>query len=1096
MIKHWSLTVLFSVICSFIYARPLSEQTYPRWLDDAVIYHVYPSSFMDSDGDGYGDLEGIRSRLYYIKDVGFNTIWISPIFCSEFEDGGYDITDFYNVDPRFGTNEDLVRLLNDAHSMGIRICLDLVAGHTSDKHPWFRSSAYDGPRGRYADYYIWTNGKEVLPPKPNTGGWVDNDYPRNGYYMKNYYDIQPSLNYGYLSPDPTRPWEQSYDDSGPRAVRQELKNIISFWCDKGVDGFRCDLAWSLVKGDDKEFTGVRKLWDEIFMWTEEKYPEVVFLSEWSSPIEAISCGFDIDIIRHNGCGKTMYRDLMHNTKRNIDKETGEYPPKKCWFDKAGEGRFDTFVLPYTDMYQVTKGHGFPCMPTSSHDTWRMNRNQRSSVSELKTAMTFFLTMPWVPIIYYGEEIGMRSMDGVPFVEGSRDRSAQRTPMQWTNGKNAGFSTCSRDNLYLPIDSSANYPNVQSQIGDKSSLLNYTKGLISLRKTIPALGNTGEWRMLSDPYEPYPVVYERSFDEDSYLVVLNPSNKKKKITLDLLSCEIKVIYGDCHALTSRKVRTGIRLKIDGTSAVVCRILPHRSGLSFRKNGIKTALSALDDTLAKIDVFRQEYDEQLRETTMKYLNAPSDSLKWEVSRELYWKYYHYQLDSAYAYMTRMKSLATTPEQEFYSTMMDCRIYSRAVDSQRAMSIFYGMADVAKRDSKMANIWYSAGYSMYNHMLKYNSEKDMHISVTDSLLLYQRKYLSTLDPSSLSYRQTLAHYNKSIGRLNEARIQYMSIFEDKRTSHQTKAVAAYNIASIYKDLKDVNNRVNWLVKAAIEDLQAPTRDYLSLYELVQILYEYDKVDLALKYISYNLSDAVDGGFTFRVPDAGKAHVTIAAVSTKIANKHYFLMTGTICVISILVLVIIGFFLYSLRQNRRLKASRKIILSMNKELKHANKDLQKVNIELTDANKIKDNYVFRYMEMSIYYLNKLVEDRHQLRILAKTNGMDEMMKILRSPSDIYNEYDNFYKTFDETFLGIYPDFVAKVNVLLKPEARFEGLPSLTLTKELRILAAIRLGIRQSRNIAIFLNCPVGTVYTYRTNLRNASICSKDEFEKKIMNI
>lgn len=569
--KTLKLSIISALLClcTSLSAITFPEHSYPKWLDEAVIYHIYPSSFMDSNGDGYGDLEGIRSKLDYIQETGFNTIWISPVFCSEFEDGGYDITDFYKIDPRFGTNSDLVKLVDEAHSKGLRICLDLVAGHTSDKHHWFQESAQGDPNGHYSDYYIWTKGKEQTPPKPERGGWVDNDYPRDGYYLMNYYDIQPALNYGYYKPNPDHTWEQSYDAPGPKAVRNELKNIISFWFDKGVDGFRCDLAWSLVKGDDEEFNGVRKLWNEIFTWQSETYPDTIFLSEWSSPIESIACGFDIDIIRHNGCGKTMYRDLVHNTSRNPNKKTGKYTPKDCWFDKSGNGQFSSFVVPFIEMYKTTKGHGYPCMPTSSHDTWRLNRNQRSTPEELKVAMTFFLTMPWVPIVYYGEEIGMRSMDGLPSIEGSRDRSAQRSPMQWGEGPTASFSTCDPSQLYLPIDPNPERPTVERQLSDPQSLLNYVKDLLVLRSSIPALANSSDWRMISDVHSAYPVVYERSSPESKYLVILNPRADKATCTIDY-NAKLKVIFGNAKALKTRKTREGLKLSIDGVSAVICSI----------------------------------------------------------------------------------------------------------------------------------------------------------------------------------------------------------------------------------------------------------------------------------------------------------------------------------------------------------------------------------------------------------------------------------------------------------------------------------------------------------------------------------------------
>ena len=545
-------------------------QTCPKWLDNAAIYHIYPSSFKDSDGDGYGDLEGIRSKLDYVKTLGFNTIWISPVFCSMFEDGGYDITDYYKVDPRFGTNSDLEKLVAEAHSKGLRICLDLVAGHTSDKHPWFVESANGDRNGHFSDYYIWMEDKDGRPRDSEKKKWVDSDYPRGVRYMKNYYDVQPALNYGYLSPDPSRPWEQSYDAPGPRAVRQELKNIIAFWFDKGVDGFRCDLAWSLVKGDDEEFHGVRKLWDEIFSWTSENYPDRIFLSEWSSPVESISCGFDIDIIRHNGCGKTMYRDLVYNTRRNADPSTGIYPPDDCWFDKAGKGKISSFVIPFTEMYHKTLGQGFPCMPTSSHDTWRMNRNQRSDPEELKTMMTFFLTMPWVPIVYYGEEIGMRSMDGVPAVEGSRDRSAERTPMQWGAGPTAGFSTCAPEKLYLPIDPSPTRPTVENEINDAGSMYSWTKGLLALRASIPALGNTGAWKFVSDPDQPYPAVYERSANGEKYLVVINPRAEKAKCTITGYDGMESVVWGAPENISMKSSGQGLVITVKGVSSVICKM----------------------------------------------------------------------------------------------------------------------------------------------------------------------------------------------------------------------------------------------------------------------------------------------------------------------------------------------------------------------------------------------------------------------------------------------------------------------------------------------------------------------------------------------
>ena len=240
-IMKWIILVSLFLVGGMVKAQHL-----PQWLEKAVVYQIYPASFKDSDGDGIGDLKGIESQLDYIKSIGVNTIWISPGFSSEFFDGGYDVTDFYSVDKRYGTNSQLVSLVQKIHEKGMKIFMDLVAGHTSDKHPWFLQSKQADKNLQYSDYFIWTPTKAEKPKQ-----FVATDCERDGNYMKNFFDCQPALNYGYANPNPEHPWEQSVDAPGPQAVRRELKNIISFWMDKGMDGFRVDMAYSLIKNDPK-----------------------------------------------------------------------------------------------------------------------------------------------------------------------------------------------------------------------------------------------------------------------------------------------------------------------------------------------------------------------------------------------------------------------------------------------------------------------------------------------------------------------------------------------------------------------------------------------------------------------------------------------------------------------------------------------------------------------------------------------------------------------------------------------------------------------------------------------------------------------------
>ena len=523
----------------------LSAKEQPSWLKSAAIYHIYPSTYMDSNGDGIGDLEGIRSKLDYIKSVGFNCIWLSPCFESAWEDGGYDITDFYKVDPRFGTNDDLKRLLDEAHSKGIKVLLDLVAGHTSDKHPWFKSSS-QAERNKYSDYYIWTNGKPAKKPGPK---FVDNNHPRNGYYIRNFFEIQPALNYGYYSPKANHEWEQGYDDEGPKAVRGELKRIIAYWCDMGADGFRVDMAKSLVKSDTKNRDGVRRLWNEIFEWYNKAYPENIMLSEWSDPEQSLSAGFNIDLLIHNGIGGKVYRPLVCET-------TDKMVPTTCYFNREGKGEIADAMKVYTDIYNTYRRlGGHASMPTCSHDIWRLTRMNRSTAEEQKVAITLFLTLPTPPIVYYGEEIGMRNLEYAPPKEGShssRNRSVCRTPMQWSEALNAGFSTVADPSkLYLPIDNARPFPNVDSQQGDPHSVLSYVKGLLSLRAATPALGVEGEWQYVGDVENPYPMIYSRTLGSERYVVVFNPSGRTVEGTIKPLGKRAKWVYGNDTRLAKCK-----------------------------------------------------------------------------------------------------------------------------------------------------------------------------------------------------------------------------------------------------------------------------------------------------------------------------------------------------------------------------------------------------------------------------------------------------------------------------------------------------------------------------------------------------------------
>ena len=226
----------------------------PKWLQDAVFYEIYPQSFYDSNGDGIGDIQGIIQKLDYITELGCNAIWLNPVYDSPFMDAGYDVRDYKKVAPRYGTNEDLVQLFSEAHSRGIKILLDLVPGHTSDTHPWFQE-AKKAAESEYSNRYIFTKTVWDAPPEYRMMCGI---CERNGNYMVNYFSSQPALNYGFDKI--THPeWQLPCDHPDCLKTVEAIKDIIRFWLDKGADGFRVDMADSLVKNDDAKYA-TAKIW--------------------------------------------------------------------------------------------------------------------------------------------------------------------------------------------------------------------------------------------------------------------------------------------------------------------------------------------------------------------------------------------------------------------------------------------------------------------------------------------------------------------------------------------------------------------------------------------------------------------------------------------------------------------------------------------------------------------------------------------------------------------------------------------------------------------------------------------------------------------
>jgi glycosidase len=486
----------------------------PDWVHHAVFYQVYPQTFYDSNGDGIGDLNGIIQKLDYIKSLGVDAIWINPFFDSPFNDAGYDIRDYYKVAPRYGTNEDAKRLFEEAHKRGLKVIFDYVITYTAIDHPWFIESCKQTPNA-YSNWYIWTDNVWKMEEGEFCNRFIQGYGRRNGNFMRNFYWSQPALNFGFGKPDPNKKWQLPTNHPDVLAMREELKRVFCYWMDMGADGIRADMAGALVKGEDVN-QDTKKFWKEIRQIVKTKYPQAFMVSEWSYPKDALDGAFHADFF-HWFDG---YNDLTQKESWRI---LNGYSEGNSFFDKLGKGNIAYFLSKYMDQYDATKAKGYILLPLGNHDNARLNVNR--TPDELEMIMAFGITMPGVPFIYYGNEIGMRELADMPQIEGAyKPRAGARTPMQWAPGGNCGFSTAGYSKLYLPVDTSKSAPTVADQERNPNSLLNQVKKLIRLKHSEPALAAYAEFVPLYAKENTYPFIYARANGKDVVLVILNPADK--------------------------------------------------------------------------------------------------------------------------------------------------------------------------------------------------------------------------------------------------------------------------------------------------------------------------------------------------------------------------------------------------------------------------------------------------------------------------------------------------------------------------------------------------------------------------------------------
>ncbi|WP_254535635.1 alpha-amylase family protein [Halomarina litorea] len=536
-----------------------------RWFENAVIYAIDVEAFQDSDGDGVGDFEGLTERLDYLDRLGVDCLWLLPFYDTPNRDNGYDVRDYYAVDSRLGTLGDVVEFLQAAEERGIRVIVDLVVNHTSTEHPWFQR-AREAPDSKYRDYYVWTDDPSEAPEWGSVfPGEVEDDRvwtydeAADAYYFHRFYPFQPDLD--LQNPD----------------VREEIHKIVDFWLELGVDGFRIDAATLMIqqkRPGEPEMDDPHAILRELRANAARTNGEVVLLAEAdddpedlvtyfgghrlpgsvlegdggsSDPDAAAETGEEMDLLLNFVLNAHLFGALATETATPLKRcltdlaeatEAGQWANFLRNYDELNLGRlppedqrvvFDRFA-PDEDMRIYGRGIRRRLAPMLDGDRDR-----------LKQAFSLVFSMPGTPLVLYGDELGMGEALDVP------GRGAVRTPMQWTDGPNAGFSSASSESLVAPVVDGAFGPdrvNAADQWTDPDSLLRFVQELVGVRKSCPAVGS-GRLTLLDTDD---PATFAHRFDHEGRTVVVvhNLGADPRTVRLDLPDADggsLRVLLGD-------------------------------------------------------------------------------------------------------------------------------------------------------------------------------------------------------------------------------------------------------------------------------------------------------------------------------------------------------------------------------------------------------------------------------------------------------------------------------------------------------------------------------------------------------------------------
>ncbi|MFP5500878.1 MAG: maltose alpha-D-glucosyltransferase [Candidatus Sericytochromatia bacterium] len=512
------------------------------WYKDAIFYEVSTRTFRDGNGDGIGDFIGLTQSLDYIRAMGVDCIWLLPMYPSPLGDDGYDISNYTDIHPDLGTIEDFRRFMAEAKSRGLRVIADLVLNHTSSQHPWFQE-ARKGPDNPFHDWYVWTDDpsqyKEarIIFTDTEDSNWTWDDEAKR-YYWHRFFSHQPDLNF-----------------ENP-AVHDAMLEIFKFWMELGLDGFRADAIPYLYEEEGTNCENLPRTHDflkKLRAYMDEAYPEAVLLGEanqWPEDVRPyFGDGDELHMSFHFPIMPRMFMSLRKEDREPLEwiiKQTPDIPPNCQWatFLRNHDELTLEMVTEEERTYMYRHYAPDPRMKLNvgiRRRLWPLMNNDRRQVELLYGLL---VSLPGSPVLYYGDEIGMGDNIYLP------DRFGCRTPMQWNDNRNAGFSTAHPSQLYLPVNTDPLYNyharNVEIAQKDSSSFYHWVKDLITLRKHHRAFSR-GEIVFLY-PENTSIFAFMRKFEDELILVVANLSSRAQPATLDLAAFKGRrpiEMMGDVH-----------------------------------------------------------------------------------------------------------------------------------------------------------------------------------------------------------------------------------------------------------------------------------------------------------------------------------------------------------------------------------------------------------------------------------------------------------------------------------------------------------------------------------------------------------------------